>query len=70
MTTVSFRIGEVLTDVYPPDKVCADIRDGMATILKIDHPDETIGDLLELASRMREVRHKRNQKLARKSRVG
>lgn len=58
MTTITARAGEVLNLEYPPRHLVADVHRGVVTILKLDHPDETLADLKKAAVNMRRNRRR------------
>jgi hypothetical protein len=69
MTKIQARAGEIIQDGYPPTMVVADIHDGVVTFLKLNNPEENIGDLLTEADRLRSLRLTRNRRLDKRPRI-
>jgi hypothetical protein len=57
MTTLKAKAGHVHYEVDgPPRFIVADVFDGQAVILMVDHPDDTLAGMQEEARRIRASR--------------
>lgn len=67
MQTITIKPGCVIQDgSYPPDSVFVDFWNGEGTILKIDHPEEDLDDLIRQAAHLRKVHEAKHSRCKRR----